>query len=547
MDRIKYRKLLAEVFGLMEERDLGSALSLSKSAARVDAVQDLIRNAVMSSSIGIFNGLPHYFSGKIYEAMLPDDFGSLIYDLMRRCGLPDGDYSRVEGVIKVCKRVVSGKALRPDSAVVVFNNCVLDMNERITHGFGKEWVQVTSVPYDYNPGEHIFLWRQFIEEVLPEEGRRRVLQEFLGSIFVDRRVAKMETMLVLRGHGSNGKSVVFDTVMGILGRENVSNFGVGALIRGTERKKNVAFMNGKRLNYCSEIQALEIGRDSDALKGLISGEPTEARPMYGDNFTAYDIPLLMANANRMPYLKDWSYGMRRRICILPFEVEIPVARQRRGLARDLEREYGAIFNWILEGRDRFIGNGYRLSEDRGLERVMDEYQAESSTVMRFMYQMGYLRAYEDVSDVEPKWIPSGVLYKRYRRWCGENEVDEESVTRFGRILSEGGYRKKRTPEGQVYGLYGKALTEKFRYEREGEQRKMSRRDYSKPVYVDGKRYAYTFEGLGACLGVGYRAVSAWMRQELLEGCYTRNGQRAEFDLDLVEARLREIGIWKKGG
>ena len=105
---------------------------------------------------------------------------------------------------------------------------------------------------------------------------------------------------------------------------------------------------------------MEIGRDSDVLKSLISGEPTEARPMYGDNFTAYDIPLLMANANQMPYLKDWSYGMKRRICILPFEIEIPIARQRKSLARDLEREYSAIFNWILEGRDRFISNGYRL-------------------------------------------------------------------------------------------------------------------------------------------------------------------------------------------
>ena len=83
-------------------------------------------------------------------------------------------------------------------------------------------------------------------------------------------------MLVLRGSGSNGKSVVFETIMGILGRENVSNFGIGALITGNERKKNIAFINGKRLNYCSEIQALEFGKDSDTLKSLISGEPTEA-------------------------------------------------------------------------------------------------------------------------------------------------------------------------------------------------------------------------------------------------------------------------------
>ena len=49
-------------------------------------------------------------SGRIYEEMAWDDFGNLIYDLMRKCKMPNGDYSRVEGVLKVCKRVVAGKA-----------------------------------------------------------------------------------------------------------------------------------------------------------------------------------------------------------------------------------------------------------------------------------------------------------------------------------------------------------------------------------------------------------------------------------------------------
>ena len=151
--------------------------------------------------------------------------------------MPNGDYSRVEGVLKVCKRVVAGKALKPDNAIVVFNNCVFDMSARRAHSFNSRWVQTTCVPYDYKPEEHIFLWRMFLDEVLPDKNMQKVLQEFLGSIFVDRRVAKMETMLVLRGSGSNGKSVVFETIMGILGRENVSNFGIGALITGNERKK----------------------------------------------------------------------------------------------------------------------------------------------------------------------------------------------------------------------------------------------------------------------------------------------------------------------
>ena len=72
----------------------------------------------------------------------------------------------------------------------------------------------------------------------------------------------------------------------------------------------------------------------------------------------------------------------------------------------MEAEYPAIFNWILEGRDRFIANGYKLTDSKELENVMDEYQSESSTVMKFMYQMNYLCRYEEIADIEPKWMSS---------------------------------------------------------------------------------------------------------------------------------------------
>lgn len=547
MERSKYKKLVTELFSLMSGEKLSAALDEKKSAGRVDAVQDLIREAVKKSSIGKFNGNPYFFGGRIYEEMTWDDFGNLIYDLMKKCDLPNGDYSRVEGVIKVCKRVVSGKMLTPNNAIVVFNNCVFDMDNKVVHSFNKKWVQTTSVPYDYNPREHVFMWRDFLDQVLPDKKMQKVLQEFLGSIFIDRTKAKLETMLVLRGSGSNGKSVVFETVLGLLGRDNVSNFGIGALISGSEKKKNIAYINGKRLNYCSEIQALEFGKDSDTLKSLISGEPTEARPLYGDNFTAYNIPLLMANANQMPYLKDWSYGMRRRICIIPFEVEIPRNQQRKSLARDLEHEYPAIFNWILEGRDRFINNGYKLTDSKELDKVMDEYQSESSTVMRFMFQMNYMCRYENIVDAEPKWITSAVLYQRYLRWCDDNQIDNpENVTKFGRILSDAGYRKRRVAHGQVYGIYGKVAEGKLRYESHTKEVKGRYKDrISRPEYSEGIRCARTVEGLAYVTHISVYTIRNLIREnKITEDMYHKIGRTTFFHLDKVEKLLKKLKLKK---
>lgn len=184
MEEGKYRKLLNEVFGLMKGEKLDAALQESKSAARVDAVQDLMRSAIIQSSICKFNGTPYYFSGRIYEEMAWDDFGNLIYDLMRKCKMPNGDYSRVEGVLKVCKRVVAGKALQPDNAIVVFNNCVFDMGARRAYSFNRRWVQTTCVPYDYKPEEHVFLWRMFLDEVCRIKICKKSYRNFLGAFLL---------------------------------------------------------------------------------------------------------------------------------------------------------------------------------------------------------------------------------------------------------------------------------------------------------------------------------------------------------------------------
>ena len=194
------------------------------------------------------------------------------------------------------------------------------------------------------------VWTDYFLDAVLDQSAQKVLQEFMGAIFIDRRKVKIEKMLILYGAGSNGKSVIQSTLIGLLGEDNVKTLAISDLISGSERKQNIASINGKRLNYCSEIQTREFGQNADALKALISGEPFEVRLVYINNFTARNIPLLMANANRIPYIKDFSHGLSRRLIILPFERVIEEKNQNKRLAKELQKEYSGILNWILAGR-----------------------------------------------------------------------------------------------------------------------------------------------------------------------------------------------------
>jgi phage/plasmid-associated DNA primase len=98
-------------------------------------------------------------------------------------------------------------------------------------------------------------------------------------------------MACLIGTGRNGKSVVYETINGILGTDNVSSIEITSLTESNNKEYNIASINGKMLNYCSDMSKKTI--QSSSFKSIISGEKQLARFPYGKPFDALDIPLMV--------------------------------------------------------------------------------------------------------------------------------------------------------------------------------------------------------------------------------------------------------------
>lgn len=518
MDKAKYSKLLTEVFRhITESNMLEDALSYRRSAERIDAVQDLIRKAIVKSSISYYNDQPYYFNGRIYEPIDWDDFGRMIDDLIRRCGLPYGDHSRVDGIIRVCKRAIHGKRLNPDNGLVVFTNGVYDVRTGKLHKFSKRLVQVTEMSYDYNPDEYPDYWHNFLDVVLPNHSIQKVLQEFLGAIFINRDEVKIEKMLLLLGSGSNGKSVIYETILGLLGKDNVTPLSPSELMSGADVKKNLVFINGKRLNYCSEINTDGFGSNLDNLKKIISGETIVGRELYKGNQSMRNFPLMMANANRLPYLRDWSHGFRRKIVIIPFNVTIPPEMQDKTLARKLRNDYPGIFNWIMEGMRRFIDNGYELTQLQALESLADDFQAQSSPILQFMRDMDYNRAIVE-KIIEPRYLQAEPLYHAYVKWCIERAINYETIAKFGRVLWEAQFTKAQIRGKNCYVVYSL---------RDSEDRQIKKIEIKKEK-IDSTGIIRGAIGLSAYLKISRHVIAKLLQKGVLEGCYRREGTRYLF-------------------
>lgn len=534
MEQEKYEGLVSDVYAHIGQDRLEGAMSKRSMAARVGELIVIMRAAVRDSNIYLYNGVPHCFTGRIYEPFSWADFENMVYDVLERCGLVSL-CGRAKQITKACSCIVMSRELEPDPAIIVFRNCVYDLDSKQTFDFDPRFFAVNQVNYDYNPDMEPTQWRMFLDDVLPDRVVQSVLQQFLGAVFIDRRKVEMSMMMILLGSGSNGKSVVSNVVTGVLGKENITNFGLDDLIsNGLETKRNIASINGKRLNYSSEIQAETFNRKSDRFKRLVSGESTAARALNANNFMARDIPLIMSNANRLPALTDRTWAMLKRIIVVPFEIEIPPSRQDKQLSYKLRVEYSGIFNWMMEGRDQFIRNKYTIPLPMRLQKAVAEYRAESSTVLMFMLRKGF-----DFGPSEGRnkavFVPAKLLYHEYCRWCITEEVAPEDVstlTKFGLVLKEAGYKKKPKDGRNCYRIYGD-VDWSINFERTIGVK--MRAVVSEPPFYDnmGQKWVKTRAGLAAELGIGEGMLTAPMRSKLFEGAFRMDadGRTKVFNVD----------------
>ncbi len=257
-------------------------------------------------------------------------------------------------------------------------------------------------------------WQSFLDEVLPErdkdgnvidegKSRQKVLAEYIAYIFTS---LKLEKTLILFGTGANGKSVFFEVIYALLGKENISNYSLESL--GDQYYR--AMLANKLLNYSSEISNR---LQAEKFKQLTSGEPIEARLPYGQPMTLTNYAKLAFNTNELPKDVEHTEAFFRRFLIIPFDVTVPEEKRNPNLANEIiEAELSGVFNWILEGLNRLLQQG-KFSKCDAAQKAVESYRVESDSVAMFVDEYGYQKSadgYESLKD----------LYSSYKNFCFDN-------------------------------------------------------------------------------------------------------------------------------
>jgi putative DNA primase/helicase len=295
---------------------------------------------------------------------------------------------------------------------------------------------IYQLPFEFDPSATAPLFHKYLNRVLPDKNLQDVLSEYLGYVFT--RHLKLEKCLLLYGSGANGKSVFFEIVNALLGKENVSNFSLGNL----SEEHNRALIANKLLNYGSEIRG---NIESDVFKQLVSGEPIQCRMKYGNSFFIEDYARLCFNCNELPKDVEHTEAYFRRFTIIPLKVTIPEHERDPELAKKIiQTELSGVFNWVLEGINRLLEQkGFTFSDT--IKATINEFKQQSDSVHLFLAEEGYSRSTDACSLLKH-------IYPEYRNFCTNDGYRSLSKSNFKKRLENLGYVVERKNIGMTVFL-----------------------------------------------------------------------------------------------
>ena len=328
-----------------------------------------------------------------------------------------------------------------DTVLINLQNGTFEISPQGTklRPFNREDFLTYQLPFKYDPQAKAPMFEKYLNRVLPDIERQRILAEYLGYVFIKHgsNVLKEEKALILYGTGANGKSVFFEVVNALLGADNVSSYSLQSITNdnGYFRAK----LANKLVNYASEINGK---LEASFFKQLVSGEPIEARLPYGQPFILKQYAKLIFNVNELPKDVEHTNAYFRRFLIIPFDVTIPEHEQDKNLhSKIIEKELSGVFNWVLQGLNRLLKQK-KFSECEAAKQALEQYKTESNSVQMFLNENDYQKS-------PTKYILIKELYPEYRAFCYDDGMTPFKKTNFIKQLRALGLVVDRVSQNQL--------------------------------------------------------------------------------------------------
>ncbi|MFE4873845.1 phage/plasmid primase, P4 family [Streptomyces sp. NPDC056682] len=282
-------------------------------------------------------------------------------------------------------------------------------------------------------------WHSFLSDTFGEDARgletTRFLHLLLGySITGD---VGAQVLPFLYGSGANGKSVLLEVMMQILG-DYANAAPPGFLMekgKFTEHSTELTELHGRRIVVCSELKPNDKFNEA-RVKLLTGGDTITARRMRQNFFTFPPTHKLWLLGNHRPEVGTGGHAFWRRMRLIPFERRVPDHRKIDNLAAELVADEGpGILHWLIQGAQHYLATRDPLTGPASVRVATAAYETTEDHVGRFLTER-CTQGTDGRANPELR-VEQKLLYETYARWCSDEGIRASTPRAFAsRIRQE---------------------------------------------------------------------------------------------------------------
>lgn len=417
---------------------------LSKSNDLIDKTSDLIQKK-MELVTNRQNKEILMYDGKIYRKDTATK--SIIEEEVEKIIDNCTTHERNEVINKLKAR--TGKDLDEfdkDYNVISLENGILDIETLTKKDHTPKHLSTVLVSVEYNEPKHkihdetIFediennlkdtLFWKFLKSsfTVNEEFQRESFESILeitASFFIKKQIDEKAFMFL--GRGENGKSVLTEYIINLLGSDNVEKISLQAL---SEDKFMSAKLVGKMANIFSDLNDSSLN-DTGVIKNITSMEGIEAQHKHGHPFVLQPFCKLLFSCNRFPKVQnDQTQGFFRRWMIIKwqrnFENDPEKDEHLKDKLKENQEEKNLVFSCLIHLTRLLMKKG-KFTYSKNWKETQEEWNANADPLNDF---------------VETCIVDSdgnrGVreTYKFYRQMMISRQETPLSIAKFGSAFKE---------------------------------------------------------------------------------------------------------------
>ncbi|MFF0050847.1 phage/plasmid primase, P4 family [Streptomyces sp. NPDC005498] len=255
-------------------------------------------------------------------------------------------------------------------------------------------------------------WNRFLTDTFGEDSEGTEMIAFLQLLLGYSVTGDVGGQILpfLFGSGKNGKSVLLDVLMKLLGDYADAAPPGFLMARPYEgHPTDLAELHGRRVIVCSEVKPGD-KFDEARVKLLTGGDRIKARRMRQDFFSFQPTHKLWLLGNHRPEVGTGGFAFWRRMRLIPFERVVSDDRKIDNLADILVKEEGpGILGWLIDGAHRYLAGDRDLAGPKRVRIATTAYAETEDHTGRFFEECCAVAA-------ELRAEQTG-LFKAYRDWC----------------------------------------------------------------------------------------------------------------------------------